>query len=719
MGSAADRKFRRGALSAAVLCAIGNAHAADDEVARLARPESSVSIGLGNWSRDRTQQGAYDGMRSDGAYGLIDADVVTRNDDTGTWFNFSTRSLGLQSREARAEWLRQGDIGATIEFSRIPRDMPYTVNTGLVGFGTSTQTRTNITPGAGSNVELGTVRDNWKFGFYKNLARGLDFKFRFTNEDKSGNRHMSRGGAPEFAVEPIDSTTQQAEATLDYAGEKLQLSGGYYGSWYENRNPLLSALGPTAATTFFISMPLNNQAHQGFLNGGYQFTPTTRATFKIAYTRATVDERIPTVDIASVARLAGSPTNLDGRVDTTLVQFGLTGRPTKDLSLSANLRYHDMRDKTPQARFVQTGAGTCATTATCTDNTPMSFRTLTGKVEGTYRLPENFSLIGGLERRDQDRTVPVGIGSINVAGVDQQRYVPFRSQVDETTYRLQLRRSMSETINASLAYLHSKRDGSGYTLTNEAESDQINPIHIADRKRNKWRGTIDWTPVESLSLQFNVEDARDEYGYTVARPYGLRDGSAVLYSVDATYTINEAWQVTAWFSHDRTKAKQIGQRAANGGASAAEKEAHLEDLGKSLGFGVRGKPSERIRLGADVQWIRSDSKYPESIAFTGAATVAFPSNNGDTVVSPLPDIQNQLVRLKLFGTYAVQKNADVRVDLIHERWRTDDWTWTFANGSPFVYGADVPAPALDGTRVNTVPRQISNFVGVRYIYRFQ
>jgi hypothetical protein len=86
---------------------------------------------------------------------------------------------------------------------------------------------------------------------------------------------------------------------------------------------------------------------------------------------------------------------------------------------------------------------------------------------------------------------------------------------------------------------------------------------------------------------------------------------------------------------------------------------------------------------------------------------------------PLPDITNKLARLKLFGVYELQKSSELRLDLIYERWETDDWTWTFADGSPFIYGADVPAPAVDGTTVITKPKQVSTFIGGRYIYRFQ
>jgi hypothetical protein len=296
--------------------------------------------------------------------------------------------------------------------------------------------------------------------------------------------------------------------------------------------------------------------------------------------------------------------------------------------------------------------------------------------------------------------------------MDRQRYVPFRAQLDEDTYRVQLRRSLSETINGSVAFLHSKRDGSTYSRTNETESDEINPIHIADRKRDKWRLSFDWTPLEPLSLQFNVEDARDKYQTSDARPYGLRKGSAVLYSIDASYRINDKWQFTAWYAHDKTEAKQFTVRAANAGASAAEKTDRLEDVGDSFGLGLQGRVSTRVKVGADVQYSRNKSKYPETLTFTGAGTTPFPTSS--VPVTALPDIENKITRLRLFAGYKVQKNGELRLDYIHERWRTDDWSWLFSTGAPFSYGT-----TTDGTQVLAEPKQISNFFGVRYSYQFR
>ena len=205
------------ALAAALLAVYGPALAEDSE--------SSVSVGIGHWSNDRPQRGIYDGMRDSGAYLLLDADVLRRDDATGTWLGLKARNLGLDNREIRGEWLRQGNIGLSLEYSRIPRDQPFVYNTGVLGIGTDRLLvpSPSITPGTGANVELGTHRDRVTAKFFKNLMPGLNFNASVRNETKEGTRGWGRGGAPAFAVEPIDSTIRILEATLNYSRDKLQL----------------------------------------------------------------------------------------------------------------------------------------------------------------------------------------------------------------------------------------------------------------------------------------------------------------------------------------------------------------------------------------------------------------------------------------------------------------------------------------------------------------
>lgn len=703
-----NQLFTLTALAAALLAIYGPATAADGgETNELTKPSSVLSVGVGALMGDeRRQQGIIGGIKDTGGYLLFDADLNHRDDATGTWQSLSVMNGGMDSREIRAEYQQQGNQGVVVEYRQSKREVPYLVNTQVTGIGTAVQnvpSSVGYTPGTGTNYQLGTERTKYGLEVFKYLNPNLKFKINFSNEDKEGDRIGRVGGQPEFAAIPIDWHTRKIDATLDYVGDKLQLSGGYNGSWFINDNDLLTTT--RAGTTYYISQPLDSQAHQLFLNGGYTFTPTTRGSFKLSYTHATQNEHIPTADIPGLAS-ALAPTHLDGEINTTLVELGLTARPMPQLSMLANLRYHKVDDATPASQIVFG--------ATNVHATPLSYETLTGKVEGTYRLPDGYNLIAGVDYSTQDRAVPLGTVT---AGVDTERYVPMRSDLDETTYRIQLRRSMSETVNGAVALLHSKRDGSVYSEATHSDPGEgllatsIDPINIADRERNKVRLTLDWTPTQALNLQFNYENAKDDYsGHT----YGLRDGKAWLFSADAGYDLSQTWKLTGWYSHDETEANQRGWREGSPaltGLTSAEldKFDNLKDKGDSIGFGLKGLLNPKLKVGADLQWTRTKSEYNQDFTKLLGTGVTYLAGTGGA----LPDITSTLTRIKLFAEYALKKNADLRFDVIHERWKTDDWTWQFADGSPFVFGT-----TNDGTMIITYPKQNSTFVSVRYNYKF-
>jgi len=534
-------------------------------------------------------------------------------------------------------------------------------------------------------VELGTVRDRFTATFFKSLGTGLKFNVSFRNETKEGTRAWGRGGAAEFAVEPIDSTIRILDAALNYSRGGLQLSGGYYGTSYQNANSMVTTSLTNGASPFFLSLPLDNKSNELYLNGGYNFTPTTRGTFKASYSQATQDEELGNFG-GTASPLA--PTNLDGRLDTTLAELGITSRPMPKLSIVANLRYRDFDDKTPVQGIVFNAGGTPTVF-----NTPFSYTNKIGKLEATYLLPQAFSLLGGLEYNAQDRSVPT-VGTL---------WVPFRASLDEWTYRLRLKKSMSETVNGYLAYQYSERDGSSYVLPSnpvgEPLQQAINPMNIADRKRDKWRAMVDWSPADRLGFQFVIEDAKDKYDGP--NTYGLQEGTARLYGIDGSYQVNPAFQIHAWYSYDVSEANEITQQSVT-----VTKNNDLSEVGNSFGVGAKGRVSSKLRMGGNVEQFQSVNKYNQSIS--GATLPA-------TQV-PTPDITNKLMRVKLFAQYAVQKNAELGFNVIRELWRTNDWSWMAFPASgpqPWAYGA-----TTDGTTVTANPSQNSTFVGARYTYKF-
>ena len=76
----------------------------------------------------------------------------------------------------------------------------------------------------------------------------------------------------------------------------------------------------------------------------------------------------------------------------------------------------------------------------------------------------------------------------------------------------------------------------------------------------------------------------------------------------------------------------------------------------------------------------------------------------------LPDVKYRMTTLKIFGKYALEKDADLRFDLVHQRARLDEWSWGY-NGVPFAYS--------DNSTVSLQPNQKATYLGATYIYKLR
>lgn len=719
MKSQKNTAFKISALSAALMVAYGvPALAQSGEVAELIRPSSSVTAGVGFQNNDRAQLGIFDGRRDDGATLLLDADIKKRDDATGTWNQLKINSLGLDSRELELRHSRQGDYGVSLEYNRIPRETPYTVNTGLNGIGTETQVVTVVAPGAGSNVQLGMHRDRYTLGFNKIFSDALELTVKFRQEEKKGLRHFGSysGAQAIFLVEPINSSTRQLDASLNYLGKDLQLQGGYYGSWYDNSNRLLTVT-TAVPSTIYVSLPPDNSAHQLYLNGAYAISSSTKATMRLAQTTGIQNDQ-GLLSALPAAQVWAGYTGVKAKVVTTEAQFGVTAKPMKDLSLLANIQYHNRSDKTPHVPYNNL--------ATPDETTPQSFRNLNAKLEASYRVQAGFKLMGGAYLDIRERTIPFshlnnqpavptnvgGNWTVPAVGTNE-REVPYRAKTEERTLKAQATKNISDELNGSLALAYSSRDGSNFYWADQ--QNLVNPMHMADRDRTKLGLKLDWSPAEAVSLQARIDHAKDDYGrnglngdYTAPigntlNGTGIKDGSANLFSVDASYKLNDNWQLSAWYSRDESKASQLAFQ--NNFGTSPMRKIDLADIGDSLGIGIKGQATEKVSLGADLQWNKSVGKYQQAN-----------SNNQATIVEDLPNITNKTLRLALNGVYQLDKKSSVRVDLIHDRWDTNDWSWMMWNNAQT---ALVPmAYATDGTSVSASSKQSASLIAVRYKVEF-
>ena len=731
----------------AVLAAAGSAHADEaEDAAKLTRPDSSASAGLGSISgnqRDRSIFGMYNGMREKGSYLLLDLDYVTRNNETGYWTRLWGRNLGLDNREMGVSFEQQGNWRFDADYSELVRHDPRTLNTGVTGIGTTTPRVNLITPGRGTDVELEMKRTALGANGKIWLSPNLLFEASFKNEDKNGARMWGRGftctsaaaplpttaaqigcaAAPnsQWALlalpEPVNSSTKQVEAKFNFSADRFTLVGGYYGSFHSNANGTMTpsvpgtlynplgvptVLGTPGALTQAngllgilqspMALPPDNQAHQFSVAGTYAFTQTTRGTFKYSYTRATQDKDF------LAAGLANAPvgvTNLGGRMDTTLVQAGVTSRPMPKLTLLANVKFEDRKDKTPDAQYNLEGVNRF-------NNTQSNLYKFGGKVEGSYQLPQNYRATLGVDYNSMDRGafgLPDSVGGL----------AALRQKTWETEYRGEIRRTMSDNLRGALAFGHSRRDGSIWLRPNTLPATGVTPVAdinifsrtglfpalFTDRKRDRLRGIADWLPTEQLSVQFMVEGSHDRYMEPGTK--GLLGGASRRYSLDTSWAMSESWKMLAYVSR-ATQSMEIDHSTGY--------MMSLRNVNTSLGFGVNGKPTSKLNMGANLALINDRNVYSQGLdSAASAANVAFLASSGG-----LPDVLFRQVRLTMFGEYALEKSAAVRLTVLHQQARLNEWTWA-NNGVPFVYS--------DGTTISLNQNQKVTYAGAQYIYKFQ
>lgn len=717
------KAFKVSALTASLMVAYGSPAFAEgsDDLAQFTKPDSTISVGVGYQNSERAQLGMFDGMRENGTKILLDANVKKRDDATGTWTELRINNLGLDSRDLYLGLSRQGDYGLSAEYSRIVRENQYTFNTGLQGVGTESLRAVAVTPGTGTDLNMGTTRDRYTLTANKFLGGEFEVSAKYRLEKREGLRHfsgyLSATNQTQFLVEPINSTTRQFDLALNYRNESLRLQGGYYGSWYDNANRLITATSLTGAANY-ISLPPDNKSHQFYLNASYTFTPTTKGTMRVARSIATQNDQ-SLLTALPAAMVWGGYSGVKAMVVTSDYHFGVSSNVTSDLSLMANLNYQDRKDKTPHVPYNSLAAPD--------ETTPHSFRNLNAKLEASYKAAKDLRLLGGLYLESRDRSVPythlnnAPAVPTNAGGnwtiptvTTNEREVPYRSKNNEITVKAQATKTFSEVVSGSLVYAHGKRNGSKFYWADQ--QNLINPLHMADRERDKLGLKLDLSPTEALSVQAQYDQTSDKYGKnslnadftnaagTPLLGTGIKDGRAQLFSLDAAYQVNDDWNVTAWYSRDDAKANQYAFQA-NFGRDPIRKS-EIRDIGESFGLGVKGKVSSKLTLGADLQWNRSTSSY-----------IHDKSNDQANLVESLPDIQNTTTRLSLNGAYQLEKSSSLRFDFVYDRWSSNDWTWMMWNNArtsliPLTY-------PVEGTQINAKSRQSANFLAVRYIYKFQ
>jgi MtrB/PioB family decaheme-associated outer membrane protein len=624
------------------------------------------------------------------------------------------------------------------------------VSTNVRGVGTNSLALPTVFRSTTSaEMDLKLQRSATAISASKLFSDAFRVNLSFKSEDKKGaiisssyggtwNNPLGTGknySAFYFAPQPENYRHNQFEASFDYFTKALQLTGGYYGSFFSNATNALNitpgqnsiALTAGPITIPWISLAPDNKSQQYYLSGAYNFTNATRGTFKVSKTRDTQDDGfIPAYGSITTAATYGAinppgvpyasgitNSSLGAVVDTTSYFGQLTSKLTRDLDGTASWRYEDRKDKTPQRFYLDSSAS--AEFPRGATNEHESHTVNRGKFELSYRLPEGYRLTGGLDY--ESKKTPEA----------------WRDSVKETTYRVDLRKALGETVSGSVLLAHGNRTGGTWHLENGAPTVGVQtfstatgvaaPLQFVDRKRDKVKFMLDWTPTEPLSTQLFYEYANDKYpfspvSFNPGARMGQTDGKAQLYGLDLSYKIDRDWTARGYASYNENKTHQnelytprsavvtaggVLDQNCTGTAvtnSCVPWTADLKLKGLTAGVGAKGTKG-KWDIGVDYLYSKDTTTY--GITFDPLLNGA--GNSVPAGAGVLPDTNYTLNRFRVNGVFHYTKETRVRLDYIYDHRKMDDYTW--ANWT-----------FTDGTRVNVSPNQTTHVFGVTLIQSF-
>ena len=743
--------------------------AADEaaEVAALVMPTNTIELGGAYVFRPSQKFGEYNGMnkesaygignfsyRSGNAYGLGNSNGTRRYELTGSDLGTTMRSFG-GSVSDQGKWSFGFNYDGLQHNTGGGFQTPYNGTMGgnvftLNGFGLVP----NAAPGtrvltAGQlaqfhSVDVNNNRDNTSAFGTMVLNSHWDLRVDFNHLDQSGAKLQSFGsalfgGATNEKISllpmPTNSRTESANVALNWAGEKAYATIGYYGSFYrDNYNGFHfgTYVGANVLQTF--GTPPDNNFHQINLTGGYALSSRTKLAGGLSYSYNTQNTDYAYDNIAGAVMISPSPTtSLNGAVANIHADIKLTDQTTKDLMLSAGLKFDDRENRTASNiyNFNAISGGNPANYP----NTPLSIRKTQGEVAGDYRLDAKQKVRLAVNYDQTDRYC-----NSYAAGGGVPAYAPGTNCVVSTQTRSgkfsgSYRLKATEDLDVNAAYAFDARRTSydenartsnvglngTFPLTaaagtglNAGDYRGFNPFFDASRNQNMLKTGANWQATPTLSFSGNARFTGDSY----LSQYGVQRGHAWGVDLDSTYVFRNQGTLTVYFTQqERTRDLMDVQRSPYQAPSATVPSGgtfsnNMRDRDSTLGLNIKqaGLMGGKLDLAADLAVSLGRTDYYTHLNYTLLSGLPCSAPTLGSCGSP-PTIRNQLIQLKLNGNYQLEKSTKLSLGYMRRNLHSDDF---YYNALQYGY---TPIGVLPDNQPS--PSYTQNVVFASVVYSFK
>jgi MtrB/PioB family decaheme-associated outer membrane protein len=735
--------------------------AADEaaEVAVLVVPTNTVEIGGAYTFRPSQKFGEYNGMnkesaygignfsyRSGDAYGLGNGNGIRRYELTGNDLGTTMRSFG-GSVSDQGKWSFGFNYDELQHNTGGGYQTPYSGTMGgnvftLPGFGAAANTRT-LTPaqlGQFHSLDVNNNRDNTSAFGTMVLDSHWDLRVDFNHLDQSGAKLQSFATAPiggatgqkvALLPMPTNSRTETVNVALNWAGEKAYATIAYYGSFYrDNYNGFHFATFANAVSTMqTFGTPPDNNFHQINFTGGYALSNKTKLAGGLSYSYNT-----QSADYVYDTPAMNSPaptSSLNGAVANIHADAKLTNQTTKDLTLSAGLKFDDRENRTASNiyNFVSVGGSTGNY-----PNTPLSIRKTQGELAGDYRLDSKQKIRMALNYDQIDRycnSFAVGGGTPAYApGTNCVTATETRSGKFSGSYRLKAtdeldlnaayafdarRTSFDENARASIISTNGTfpLPATAGTGLNAGDYRGFNPYFDASRNQNMLKTGANWQATPKLSFSGNARYTDDKY----LNMYGVQRGHSWGVDLDSSYIYRNQGTITVYFTQqERTRDLTDIQRSPFQGPSATVPSGgtfsnNMRDRDSTLGFNIKqaGLMGGKLDLAGDLAVSLGRTDYYTILNYTLLNGTVCSSPTIGSCGSP-PTIRNQLIQLKLTGNYKLEKTTKLSLGYMYRNLHSDDFYY-----NALQYGA-TPTGVLPDNQ--PAPSYTQNVVFASVVHNF-
>lgn len=274
-------------------------------------------------------------------------------------------------------------------------------------------------------------------------------------------------------------------------------------------------------------------------------------------------------------------------------------------------------------------------------------------------------------------------------------------------------------------------------------------FNMADRNRDKLRGSVNWDANDQLSLQGSLEYNKDDYTHSM---YGLRNAENWALNLEGSYAFSGDLTANVFYTHEDIKSQsagisygsnsntafvgQAGNTLVQGGCFASVQARNnnakidpclnwstdMRDKVDTLGIGFAWK-----NLAAGKVDVLGDLVYADARTDIGVAGGSY-ANNPFALATPapalapgvpavffipasgMPTVTTRTLDLRLSAQYALDRNSAIRLLYWYEHLRSNDYVYA---GMQF------------GTLTNVMPTNEQPFhydvhvIGLSYLYRWQ